>query len=83
MRIEGFMAALGPEALRSASGGTRVQKDRAGVADRSSDTVQISEEARKRLEKVRQRIEHGYYNTDSVAEDISDKLGEVLDNITH
>lgn len=82
MRIEGIMAALSPDALRSGSGGARVQKDRTGAPVRSTDSVQISEEARKRLEKVRQRIDRGFYNSESVAEDISEKLGEVLDNIT-
>lgn len=85
MRIEGFMAALGPEALRSSSGGSRLSKDRIPASENprsASDTVQISDEARKRLEKVRERIDRGFYNSESVAEDISDKLGEVIDNIT-
>lgn len=82
MRIEGFMAALGPEVLRNSPGSARVHKDRAGSSGAGKDSVQISEEARKRLEKVRERIGRGFYNSESVADEISEKLGEVLDNIT-
>lgn len=83
MRIEGFIAAYSPETLRSPSGGARTIKERASDSHTSkNDTVQISDEARKRLDKVRDRITRGFYNSDSVAEDISDKLGEVLNDIT-
>ena len=84
MRIEGFMAAYSPDASRS-SASTRSTKDRTAAGTNSKvskDSVEISAEARKRLERVKSRINRGFYNSDSVAEDISDKLGGVLDDIT-
>lgn len=84
MRIEGLLAAYSPETLRSPAGGRRVS-DKGGesspTTQRKGDIVQISEEARRRLERVRQRIEGGYYNSESVTEDISDKLSGVLDRL--
>jgi len=83
MRIEGLMAAYSPDTLRSSSG-SRIAKDRqsANPTAKSKDSVEISEEARKRLERVKNRINRGFYDSESVAEDISDKLSSVLDDIT-
>jgi len=84
MRIDGLIAAYSPEVLRNAPGGSR-SRERSGdssAAARKSDSVQISDEARKRLDKVRQRIDSGFYDSESVAEEISDKLGSVLDDVT-
>ena len=83
MRIDGFIATYSPESLKSSSGGVR-SKERSSDSSGSSrkDSVQISDEARQRLEKVRKRIENGFYDSESVAEDISDKLGGVLDEVT-
>jgi hypothetical protein len=84
MRIDGLLAAYSPEALKSPSGGART-RERSGdssIPSRKADSVQISSEAREHLEKVRKRIESGFYDSESVAEDISDKLGGVLDEMT-
>ena len=82
MRIEGIIAAYSPASLKRASGASSGRDGASGSSARKFDSVQISEEARQRLDKVRQRIERGYYNSDSVRDDISDKLSGVLNEIT-
>ncbi len=85
MRIEALVANYSPETLRSSSGESRSAKARGtygSVPTRRTDSVQISDEARKRLDQVQKRIEQGFYNSSSVAEDITDKLGRVLNDIT-
>lgn len=85
MRIEALIATYSPESLRSSSGESRSARARGNsesVSSKKADSVQISPEARKRLERVQQRITQGFYNSESVAEDITDKLSGVLNDIT-
>jgi len=83
MRIEGIIASYSPETLRSPAGGARSSKERTGSSNTPKDSVEFSPEARKRLERVLGRIDKGFYNSDSVREEISDKLSGVLDELTH
>jgi len=83
MRIEGIIANYSPAVLRNSAGGARSSKDRPNESTSTrKDSVQISDEARKHLERVRGRIERGFYNSDSVKEEISDKLSGVLNEIS-
>lgn len=83
MRIEGIIAAYSPESVRNSASASRGIRERSATEGgvRRKDSVEISDAARKHLEKVRSRIEHGFYNSDSVADDISDKLTGVLDEM--
>lgn len=45
------------------------------------DSVEISSEAQNRLARIQHRIQAGYYNSSAIAEDISDKLTKVLNEM--
>ena len=57
--------------------------DLSAKSKRKIDTVEISAEAKSHFEKIRSRISGGFYNTEQVAQDISDKLGRVMDELDH
>ena len=44
------------------------------------DIVEISSENQSRLAKIQERIQSGFYNTEQVDEDISDKLSKLFDD---
>ncbi|HSQ42952.1 MAG TPA: hypothetical protein VLM37_11795 [Fibrobacteraceae bacterium] len=81
MRIEGLIAAYSAETIQGCGSNGRT-KGRSGTSAGKSDSVQISEEARKKLDRIRKRLNDGFYDSESVAEDISDKLSGVLDQLS-
>lgn len=82
MRIEALLSTYSPDALRPGeSRSSKGRVDRAMNSEKKSDRVEISEEARKRLDRVKQRILKGYYDSDAVADDISDKLSGVIESL--
>ena len=46
------------------------------------DRVEISRDYDNRLERVRQRIRSGFYTSQEVRADLSEKLSKVLDDLT-
>jgi hypothetical protein len=48
---------------------------------KKKDRVEISAEARDRLQKIQDRLESGYYSSEAVSEDISDKLGKIFSDM--
>jgi len=82
MRIEALLSAYSPDAMRP--GESRASRGRSAQASGSAhknDRIEISDEARKRLDRVRQRIQNGFYDKDAVADDISDKLSGVIESL--
>lgn len=67
-----------PPQVRS-SGGRK--PDSAKTPSLPKDSVEISSEAHNRLARIQNRIQAGYYNSNAIAEDISDKLTKVLNDI--
>jgi hypothetical protein len=51
------------------------------ATQRKSDTVEISKEGLDKLSKVKNRVQSGFYNSEEVAEVISDKLSDSFDEL--
>lgn len=87
MKIAAILHAYAPQELKAQTGASKAPAKGSGEAASASrkstrDTVEISSEGKRRLAHIQSRIDAGYYNSSAVADDISDKLTKVLDELT-
>jgi len=84
MKINAVLQAYAAPALLSGTPSKAPAKsaNEAMPTQRRGDSVEISSEGKRRLAHIQGRIESGYYNSPAIADDISDKLSKVLDDIT-
>lgn len=82
MRISSVISAYMPNALRTPEGGRKALAQGLQESTRQGDRVIISEGAMERFQKAQARVASGYYNQDSVADDISEKMTRILDELT-
>lgn len=70
--------------LREPNAPPKVEKKSDGATSKSSsrDSVEIDFERLNRLKDIKQKIQTGYYSSRAVADDISEKLGNILDSVT-
>lgn len=83
MRIETIISAYAPDAKRPSAVSRHDKSENASktATHAKKDRVEISGEAQRRLDLIKNRIDRGYYQKSAVLEDISDKLSGVMESL--
>ena len=76
MRIEG---SIQPTPLRNSVGQNRIKTERKSVPTRDSFEPSDPTSRKLALYSIKEKVKAGYYSSDRVAEDISDKLARIFD----